>query len=141
MIPGFTQALAACAILLSVIVRWIRSGASWQAIEDGAATADVLRDVTGILQPDRLQEIFGPPRMEDRIFTVTRAEVKKQRTGLGYLMGDPWLDGASAIIAAIVLLPIWPLWGTRMWLDTLLAFASCYQVAGWVASGVIVSRR
>lgn len=141
MIPGFTQALAACAILLSVIVRSIRSGASWQAIDDGAATGDILRDVTGILQPDRLQEIFGPPRMEDRVFSVTRAEVKSQRTSLGYLMGDRWLDGASALIAVISLLPIWPLWGTRIWLDTLLMFASCYQVAGWIAASVIVSRR
>ncbi len=140
MMPGFTQALAASAILLSVAVRWIRAGASWQAIDDGLATADALRDVTGILDYERLQEVFGPPRLEDGVFLVTRAEARRQRTGLGYLLGDRWLDGASAMVAAVCLLPIWPLWGARPWLDTLLTFATCYQLAGWVAAGVRVSR-
>src|SRR5262245_21183846 len=84
--PPFAETAAAIAILLSVIVRWIRSGASWQAIEEGAATADVLRDLTGIMSFERLQEVFGPPRLEDGVFPVTRREVLRQRTGYGYLM-------------------------------------------------------
>jgi hypothetical protein len=139
--PGFTQAAAAVAILLSVIVRWIRSGASWQAIDEGRATADILRDITGILEFDKLQEAFGPPRLEDGVFPVTHMEVKRQRTGLGYLMGDKWLDGGSLIVALIVLLPVWPTWGTRVWLDTLLIFAVAYQVAGWIAATQLIGRR
>jgi hypothetical protein len=139
--PAFTQAVAAFAILISVIVRWIRTGASWQAIDDGAATADVLRDVTGIMEFDKLQEAFGPPRLEDGVFPVTRGEVKRQRTGLGYLMGDRWLDGGCAVIALTTLTPIWPVWGTRVWLDTLLIFAGCYQVAGWLAATRLIGRR
>ena len=56
--PGFTQAAAAIAIILSVIVRWIRSGASWQAIDEGRATAGDLRDITGILDFEKLQDAF-----------------------------------------------------------------------------------
>ena len=93
----FPQFAAACAILLSVVIRWIRSGASWDAVDEGRATADVLRDLTGILDFDSLQETFGPPRLEDGIFPVTRREVLRQRTGLGYLFGDRWLDGGSAV--------------------------------------------
>jgi hypothetical protein len=139
--PAFAQMAAAFAILLSVVIRWIRNGASWQAIEEGRATADNLRDLTGILEFDRLQEAFGPPRLQDGVFPVTRREVLRQRTGLGYLFGDRWLDGASALIAIVTLFPIWPLWGTRQWLDTLLIFAGLYQAAGWIAVVRLVRKR
>ena len=139
--PGFTQAAAAIAIILSVIVRWIRSGASWQAVEEGRATADVLRDITGILEFDKLQEAFGPPRLEDGVFPVTPREVLRQRTSIGYLLGDKWLDRGSILIALITLLPIWPVWGTRPWLDMLLTFAGIYQVMGWVAATRLIGRR
>jgi hypothetical protein len=139
--PPFTQAAAAFAILISVIVRWIRSGASWQAIEDGRATADILRDVTGIMEFDRLQDTFGPPRLEDGVFPVTRREVLRERTGLGYLMGDRWFDGGCAISALVSLMPIWPVWGTRAWLDTLLIFAGSYQIAGWLAATRLIGRQ
>jgi hypothetical protein len=139
--PPFAEAAAAIAILLSVIVRWIRSGASWQAVEEGRATADILRDLTGILDAERLQDVFGPPRLEDGVFPVTRREVLRQRTGFGYLMGDRWLDGGSALIALLTLAPIWPQWSTYPWLDTLLVFASIYQAAGWIAATRLIGPR
>ncbi|MBU6318437.1 MAG: hypothetical protein KGS00_02190 [Alphaproteobacteria bacterium] len=134
MFPGIAQAAGAIAILLSVIVRSIRSGASWQAVDEGEATAEHLRDLTGILDLQRLREVFGPPRLQDGVFPVSRQDVMRNRSGLGYLLGDRWLDGASALIAILALFPLWPLWGTRAWLDTLLLLAGAYQVGGWVAS-------
>lgn len=136
----FPQFAAACAILLSVVIRWIRSGASWDAVAEGRATADVLRDLTGILDFESLQEAFGPPRMEDGVFPVTRREVLRNRTGLGFLFGDRWLDGGSALIAILAIAPIWSVWDSQMWLDILLAFASIYQAAGWVAAFRLVRR-
>ncbi len=136
----FVQFVAASAILFSVVIRSLRSGASWDAVAEGRATADVLRDLTGILSLDDLQQAFGPPRMEDGVFPVTRREVLRQRTGLGYLFGDRWLDGGSALIAILAVLPIWPIWESHTWLDILLAFASVYQVAGWVAAFRLVRR-
>ncbi len=141
MAPGFTLAAAAFAILLSVIVRYIRSGASWQAVEEGRAQAEHLRELTGVMEYDRLQEAFGPPRMDDGVFPVTRAEVLRQRTVVGYLLGDRWLDGASALIAIGVLLPVWPVWGTRSWLELLTMFAGGYQAAGWLAAFRFFGRR
>ena len=132
---------AAFAILLSVVIRSIRGGASWQQVEEGRATADTLRDLTGIMDFEQLQQTFGPPRLEDGIFPVTPAQVRRARTGLGYLFGDRWLDGASALIALVTLLPIWPLWNTRQWLDTLLIFAGAYQAAGWIASMRVIRTR
>lgn len=139
--PAFPQMVAAFAILLSVIIRGIRGSASWQAVDEGRATADTLRELTGVIAFDDLQRTFGPPRLEDGIFPVTRNEVRRARTGLGFLFGDRWLDGASALVALVTLLPIWPLWNTRQWLDTLLIFASMYQAAGWIASARLIRAR
>lgn len=139
--PALIPAFGAIAILLSVIVRSIRSGASWQAVDDGFATAEVLRDLTGILGFDKLQEAFGPARLQDGVFPVTRAEVKAKRTTLGYLLGDRGFDTASAVIAVIALLPIWPQWGTRPWVELLLAFAGAYQLAGWAAGFALLGNR
>ncbi|MDP3495753.1 MAG: hypothetical protein Q8R82_21810 [Hyphomonadaceae bacterium] len=140
-LPAIAQLAAAFAILLSVVIRSIRSGASWQQVEEGRATADTLRDLTGIMDFEQLQQTFGPPRLEDGIFPVTPREVRRARTGLGYLFGDRWLDGASALVALVALLPIWPLWNTRQWLDTLLIFAGAYQAAGWIASMRMIRTR
>ena len=138
---GFTQAAAAIAILLSVLVRWIRSGASWDAVDNLRATAENLRELTGIMSLEKLQDAFGPPRLEDGVFPVSHAEVLRHRTGMGYLLGDKWLDGGSALIGLVVLLPIWPIWDTRWVLDTLLIFAALYQTAGWIASGQFLGKR
>mgnify|MGYP000057602201 CR=1 FL=1 len=104
-------------------------------------TAQTLRDLTGILKYDRLQEVFGAPRLQDGVFNVTRHDVLRQRTGPAYLIGDRWLDGGSALIAFVALLPIWPIWGTRWWLDIFITLASIYQVAGWVAIMQMMKRR
>lgn len=133
-IADFPQFAAALAILISVVIRSIRNDSSWVAVDEGRVTAQTLRDLTGILEFDTIQETFGAPRLDDGVFPVTRSKILRERTTLGYLFGDRWLDGGSAVIAIIVLLPIWPIWGTRWWLDTLLMFASGYQVAGWVAT-------
>lgn len=133
-IAEFPQFAAALAILLSVVIRSLRNDSSWVAVDEGRVTAQTLRDLTGILEFDALQETFGAPRLDDGVFPVTRSKILQERTTLGYLFGDRWLDGGSAIIAIITLLPIWPIWGTRIWLDILLMFASAYQVAGWVAT-------
>ena len=128
----FPQFAAACAILFSVVIRWLRSGASWDAVAEGRATADVLRELTGILDFDSLQETFGPPRLEDGIFPVTRREVLRQRTGLGYLYGDRWLDSGSAVIAILAVLPIWPIWESQMWLDILQNLFISFECFTWL---------
>jgi hypothetical protein len=135
--PGPIQMAVAIAILLSVIVRAIRSGASWAAVEDGAATAEHLRDITGIRSREALLEAFGPPRLEDGVFPVTPRAVRAARTNMGYLLGDRWLDGGSALVALASMFPIWPLWETLPLLNVLLTFAALYQVAGWWAAAAM----
>jgi hypothetical protein len=138
--PGFTFAVIAVAVILSAIVRMTRTGAAMRAVEEGTADAEALRDLTGIRSLKGLSEAFGPPRL-DGVFATTPAEVRRRRRGLGYLLGDRWLDGASLLIAVGALLPFWPLWGTRYWLEQLVALAGLYQLAGWAATFSLLGRR
>lgn len=139
MFPEFSTAAIAVATLLSSIVRQLRSGSIWYAIDLGQATSEHLRELTGIKDYDRLQEAFGAPRM-DGIWPVTRATVKAQRTGLGYLLGDKWLDGGSCLVALVCLMPIWPMWSSGTIFQILLAFAGIYQLCGWLASTVLLGK-
>ena len=104
------------------------------------ATAEHLREITGIRGWDRLQEAFGPPRM-DGVWPVTRVEVKRQRTGMGYLMGDKWLDLASMLTGVVCLMPIWPVWADGRLLQAVLSLAGVYQLAGWVATMGLLGKR
>ena len=140
-VGGYIPTIVAIAILLSVIVRGIRSGVSWAAVEEGVATAENLREITGIVSREQLQETFGAPRLEDGVYPVSPADVRRKRTGLAFLMGDRWFDGASALIAIAALLPLWPVWGTRVWMEILLWFAGAYQLAGWAVSLRLLGQR
>jgi len=134
MLAGLPETAAAIAIILSVIVRMIRSDAAWKLVEDGEATAETLAELTGLGDRERLIEEFGPPRLEDGVFSVTTAEVRRARTGLGILMGDWRADGACALAAGLALAPVWPAFGDSRWLGLLLTSAVLWQVGGWIVS-------
>jgi hypothetical protein len=131
---GAAPTVIALAILLSVVVRGIRGGAAWGAVDEGVATADHLREITGIFDWRRLQEVFGPPRLQDGVFAVSRRDVRANRTTVGLLLGDRWLDGASAAIALVALLPLYPIWRLGHWVEAPLYLAGAYQLLGWAAA-------
>jgi hypothetical protein len=131
---GAAPTAIAIAILLSVIVRGIRGSVAWGAVEDGVATADHLREITGIFDWRRLQEVFGPPGLDDGLFRVSRGHVRQSRTLVGVLMGDRWLDGASVLLALAVLAPIYPVWRLGHWIEWPLYAAGVYQLLGWMAA-------
>ena len=80
-IADFPQFAAALAILLSVVIRSLRNDSSWIAVDEGRVTAQTLRDLTGILEFDQLQETFGAPRMDDGVFPVTRRKILREHGG------------------------------------------------------------
>ncbi|MEM6627285.1 MAG: hypothetical protein AAGB25_08145 [Pseudomonadota bacterium] len=136
---GFGLAAAALAILLSAIVRIIRTGDAWRAVEEGRAGVEHLRDLTGVLEPRALQDIFGPPTLEG-IYPVAPEQVRRARRPLGRLMGDPYLDSASVAVAALSLIwsPDGPL---RIFLTTAFLLAAGYQATGWAATSLLIGRR
>ena len=84
---GFAIAAGAITVILSAIVRLIRTDAAWKAVDEGYAGVDHVRDLTGIFEPRALQDVFGPPTMEGGIYKVERAQILAARRWTGWLMG------------------------------------------------------
>ena len=136
---GFATAALAMAVILSAIVRLIRTDAAWKAVDEGYAGVDHVRDLTGVFDPRALQDIFGPPTMEG-IYRVSRAEILGARRITGWMMGDFRLDLACMLIALIML--IWtPYSGLRVVLQTVFLGAVIYQVGGWLAATGFLGRK
>lgn len=134
---SFTVAAFAMAVLLSAIVRIIRTDAAWKAVEEGYAGAEHMRDLTGIAKKAALQEVFGPPTMEG-VFHVTRIDVQRGRRFMGHLMGDLRLDGASILVGLVAL--IWRPYGIAGDILNLFLFAAvAYQIVGWGATTTLMN--
>ena len=137
---GFAIAAGAITVILSAIVRLIRTDAAWKAVDEGYAGVDHVRDLTGIFEPRALQDVFGPPTMEGGIYKVERAQILSARRWTGWLMGDLKLDMACIVIGVIAL--IWtPYNALRILLHMLLLGAVIYQVGGWLAATGLMRRR
>lgn len=124
---GPADTLIAMAVILSAIVSIIGTGARRQAVEEHRARAADLCELTGILDPRVLQDVFGPPTMNGIYFTDL-ARVKQVRTKLSFLISDDRLDMACMAIATLVFFLKYPL------LDLLLIMAATYQLVGWFIS-------
>jgi len=127
-IDALTGMAAAIAVILSAIVSLVGTSARERAVSLGQARIADLCELTGILEPKALQDIFGPPTMNGLWPTVTMTRIRKARRPLGYLLSDGRLDYACMAVAAASIFTDHPL------MDLALGVAVTVQVAGWVAA-------
>lgn len=119
---------AAIAVILSAIVSLVGTAARRRAVEEGRARAGDLCELTGILEPKALQDVFGPPTLNGLWPAVTPERVKAAMRPMGHLLSDDRVDLACMAVALLAL----PL---HHWVaDTLLAFSLGLQLAGWVVA-------
>ncbi len=137
---GFAAAAGAIAVILSAIVRLIRTDANWKAVDEGYAGVEHLRSLTGVLEPRALQDIFGPPTMEGVYQTIGRKTVREHRRPTGWLLGDLRLDAAALVVGLLVLI-----WHPYSFLGDLLQVAFMmalgYEGAGWVVASMLMGKR
>lgn len=124
----FTLFAMAIAVVLSAIVSLVGTSARKRNIALGRATATDLAEMTGIRDPKRLQEVFGPPDMGRVWRTVTLLEVRRARETGGWLMSSDLVDYACFGVVALALFVSHPLIGGAIVLALLV------QIAGWVAA-------
>ena len=127
---GLVAVTAAVAVILFAIISLAGTASRRQAVAAGAARTADLCELTGILDPRRLQDVFGPPDM-DRVWRrVTLVQVDEARAPLGHVISSDWVDYGCIGAAILSFLSGHPL----VQLALLLALA--IQIAGVV----IVSR-
>ena len=84
--------------------------------------------MTGIRDPKKLQEAFGPPDMGRVWRTVTLFDVRRFRQPQGWLMSSDIVDYACLGIVALAIFVSHPFVGAG------LVAALVIQVAGWIVS-------
>ncbi len=121
--------VSAIGIILSVFVSLMLRSARRLAVEDQRASAQDLCELTGIDDPAELQDTFGPPALQTRLWHhVTLEDVHRERRPLAFLIANDWLDYACLAVAII----------SFFWRDSLIYLllwaAVAAQVSGWVIS-------
>lgn len=98
-LDGFTLTAIALAVFLSALVSLIGSSARRQAVIMAEASPRDLCELTGILNPKELQDIFGPPNLNRVWQNLTLERVLAERRPLGYIISDHRVDWACLGVA------------------------------------------
>jgi hypothetical protein len=125
---GFTLVAIALAVILSALVSLIGTSGRKRNIVLGEAQVGDLAEMTGIRDPKRLQEVFGPPDMGRVWRSVTLLDVRRARTPEGWLMSSDLVDYACIAAAVTALMVPFRL------MPAILLLALGIQVAGWIVS-------
>ena len=125
---GFTLVAIALAVVLSALVSLIGTSGRKRNIALGEAQVGDLAEMTGIRDPKKLQEAFGPPDMGRVWRSVTLLDVRRARTPEGWLMSSDLVDYACIAAAVTALLVSFRL------MPAILLLALGIQVAGWIVS-------
>ena len=125
---GFTLVAIALAVVLSGIVSLIGTSARKRNVALGEAQVGDLAEMTGIRDPKRLLEVFGPPDMGRVWRSVTLLDVRRARTPEGWLISSDLVDYACIAIAVL------SFFVSGKFMPALLLGALGIQVAGWIVS-------
>ena len=124
-LDGFTVTAMALAVMLSALVSLIGSSARRQAVVMAAAGPRDLCELTGILNPMDLQDIFGPPNLNRIWQNLTLERVMAERRPLGHLISGQGVDWACMAAAFLSFFSSFAL------VEIALVIALGVQVAGW----------
>ncbi|MEM6900713.1 MAG: hypothetical protein AAF583_13185 [Pseudomonadota bacterium] len=127
-IDGLAAVALALAVVLSAIVSLITSSVRRETVRNGEATAQALCELTGILNPKDLQDIFGPPDMGRVWRKVTLPQVMQVRQPLGHIISGQAVDAACIIVAMS------SFFVDHIFVGLGLAAAVSIQAVGWIAS-------
>lgn len=126
LVDGLASTAMSLAIILSAIVSSVAASARRQAIIMAEAKVQDLCELTGIMDPRELQDVFGPPSLGRTWQNLTLAQVLAQRRPAGYIISSQWVDGGAALVAVLSFFIGHPLFSLAL----VLAFS--LQIAGWV---------
>lgn len=125
-LDGFTLTAIAIAVILSAIVSLVGSAARRQAVIMAQAGARDLCELTGILNPKELQDIFGPPNLSRIWQNLTLERVMAERRPLGHVISGRAVDWACMGVAIASFLSGFFL------IEIGLLMALGVQITGWV---------
>lgn len=127
LLSGLPLVSIALSVMISAFIRLVQTMQLRQRVEIGHTGVRELAELSGVTDPQDLQDVFGPPGMNRIWSNVSLATIESKRRLAGSLMSDPrlhWfsiLAGISAFIcghwSAQILLLIAALIQSGAWLS------------------------
>lgn len=128
LLSGLPLVSIALAVMISALIRLIQTMQLRQRVSFGHTSVRELAELSGISDPQDLQDVFGPPGMNRIWANVTLATIETKRRLAGFLMSDPRLHWFSigAGLAAFIL--------SHWVVQLLLMIAAMIQAGAWLSA-------
>ena len=128
LLSGLPLVSIALAVMISALIRLIQTMQLRQRVEIGHTGVRELAELSGVTDPQDLQDVFGPPGMNRIWANVTLATIQAKRRLAGMLMSDPrlhWYSIAAGIGAFVI----------GHWIvQLLLVIAAIIQSGAWLSA-------
>ena len=124
-LPLFSIALA---VMISAFIRLVQTMQLRQRVEVGHTGVRELAELSGVTDPQDLQDVFGPPGMNRVWAHVNLATIEAKRRLAGYLMSEPrlhWFSIAAGLGAFII---------SHWIVQLLLLIAAIIQSGAWLSA-------
>lgn len=128
LLSGLPLVSIALAAMISAFIRLVQTMQLRQRVAIGHTGVRELAELSGVTDPQDLQDVFGPPGMNRIWAHVTLTTIETKRRLAGSLMSDPRLHWFS-ILAGIAALII-PHWSAQI----LLLIAALIQSGAWLSA-------
>lgn len=128
LLSGLTLVSIALAVMISAFIRLIQAMQLRQRVQFGHVGVRELAELSGVTDPQDLQDIFGPPGMNRIWGNVTLGTIEAKRRLPGALMSDSRLHWYSIIagFGAFIL--------THWVMQILLLIAVLIQTGAWLSA-------
>lgn len=128
LLSGLPLVSIALAVMISAFIRLVQVMQLRQRVEVGHTGVRELAELSGVTDPQDLQDVFGPPGMNRVWSHMTLATIEAKRRMAGYLMSDSRLHWFS-IAAGLLAFPI-----SHWVVQILLLIAALIQSGAWLSA-------
>ncbi len=128
LLSGLTLVSIALAVMISAFIRLVQTMQLRQRVAIGHTGVRELSELSGVTDPQDLQDVFGPPGMNRVWANVTLATIETKRRLAGFLMSDPrlhWFSIAAGLGAFIL---------SHWVVQILLLIAAIIQTGAWLSA-------
>lgn len=128
LLSGLPLVSIALAVMISAFIRLVQIMQLRQRVEFGHTGVRELAELSGVTDPQDLQDVFGPPGMNRIWAHVTLSTIEGKRRLAGYLMSEPrlhWFSIAAGLGAFII---------SHWTLQLFLMIAAIIQSGAWLSA-------
>ena len=128
LLSGLPLVSIALAVMISAFIRMVQAMQLRQRVSFGQTGVRELAELSGVTDPQDLQDVFGPPGMNRIWANVSLATIAEKRRLAGVLMTDSrlhWFSIVAGLLAFIL---------SHWVVQILLLIAAIIQTGAWLSA-------